>query len=297
MAVLGPTASGKSDVAVAVAAAVGGEIISVDSMQVYRGMDIGTAKPSTALQTEIPHHMIDVADPEDVYTVAEFQRDGVPIVDRSAAETTSVLVGGSGLHFRAVVDPLEFPPTNQAVRAAVETDDLAELLAELLAADPDAGTHVDLGNSRRVRRAVEILRLTSATPSSRAGTPRAHMVRAYEPRIPLVAIGFDPGAAVAGRVEARFDAMLEQGLLDEVAGLADRLGPTASQAVGYKELVPVVRGKTTIDEARQAALAATMALVKRQRTYFRRDPRIRWLPWHDDPATRTAMATAALEEM
>ena len=266
MAVLGPTASGKSDVAVAVASAVGGEIISVDSMQVYRGMDIGTAKPSATLRAEVPHHMIDVVGPEDAYSVAEFQRDGVPIVDRSAREAMTVIVGGSGLHFRAVVDPLEFPPTDAAVRAVVEAGDLSELLAELLAADPDAGSHVDLGNPRRVRRAVEILRLTAATPSSRAGTPRAHMVREYEPRIPLVAIGLDPGAAIAGRVEARFDAMLEEGLLDEVAGLVGSLGPTASQAVGYKELVPVVRRETTIAEARQAAIAATMALVKRQRT-------------------------------
>ncbi len=281
----------------ALASAVGGEIISVDSMQVYRGMDIGTAKPSVAIRAGIPHHMIDVAGPEDAYSVAEFQRDGVPIVDRVARGATTVLVGGSGLHFRALVDPLEFPPTDEAVRAGVEAGDLTELLAELLGADPDAGEHVDLANPRRVRRAVEILRLTATTPSSRAGTSRARMVRDYEPRKPFVAIGLDPGSAIAGRVEARFDAMLAKGLLDEVAGLAERLGPTASQAVGYKELMPVVRGTTGIEEARRSAIAATMALVKRQRTFFRKDPRIRWLPWHDDPETRTAMATAVLEEL
>jgi tRNA dimethylallyltransferase len=121
-------------------------------------------------------------------------------------------------------------------------------------------------------------------------------VRAYEGGKAMVAVGLDPGAGLAGRVEQRFDRMLGEGLLSEVAGLADRLGPTARQAVGYQQLLAVVRGEASLDAGRQAAISASLALAKRQRTFFRRDPRIRWLPWSDDPAERCRVALSVVEE-
>jgi len=280
-----------------VAEAVGAEIVSVDSMQVYRGMDLGTAKPSPAQQMRVPHHLIDLAGPGEAFTVAEFQRAGHRVLaDLAARGVPALIVGGSGLHFRALVDPLEFPPHDPEVRRAVESLAPDEALAELLAADPAAGERLDPANPRRVARALEILRLTGLTPSARAGSEAAGAVRAYRPRLPLVAMGWDPGAALGERVEERFDAMLASGLLDEVRRVAPRLGATASQAVGYRELLAVVRGEVSLDEARLRAVAATRALAGRQRTFFRRDPRIRWAEWHDGAERRAAVSRRAFEE-
>ena len=279
------------------AAEIGGHVLSVDSMQVYRGMDIGTAKPAQEVTALVPHHLIDLAEPEETYTVAAFQSEGLAVVDRlDASATGAVIAGGSGLHCRALVDPLVFPPTDDGLRARLEAMAPADLVAGLLVADPDAGAHVDLANPRRVLRALEVHTLTGETPSLRAGGDDAAAVRNYAPRIPFVAIGLDPGDALAARVDRRFDAMLAAGLLDEVAALADRLGPTASQAVGYKELIPVVHGLASVEAARSDAVRATLALAKRQRTFFRRDPRIRWLPWHDDAGRRRDEAIRALQE-
>jgi len=154
---------------------------------------------------------------------------------------------------------------------------------------------VDLANPRRVARALEVHRLTGLTPSERGGSEAAAAVRAYRPLRPLVAVGFDPGEALRGRVEARLDAMLDAGLLDEVRRLADLLGLTSAQAVGYKQLLPVVRGDVGLDEGRSRAAAATWALAGRQRTFFRRDPRLRWQEWHDERARRAAIARAVFE--
>ena len=294
---MGPTASGKSEVALALAGAAGAEIISVDSMQVYRGMDIGTAKPTPAQQARVRHHLIDLADPAEPFSVAEFQRAGRRALDEVAGRgRPALIVGGSGLHFRSLVDPLEFPPHDPAVRRAVESLAPGEGVAQLLAADPAAGEHVDLANPRRVARALEVHRLTGLTPSARLGGEAAAAVRSYHPLLPLAAAGFDPGEALRSRVEERLDAMLACGLLDEVGRLAAALGVTAGQAVGYKELLPVVRGEISLEEGRVRAVAATWALAHRQRTFFRRDPRITWLEWDDDPAHRAAAARAVFEE-
>jgi len=166
----------------------------------------------------------------------------------------------------------------------------------LLLADPAADQHVDLANPRRVLRAVEIVRLTGGTPSQRAGSNNAQAVRTYTPLYPFRAIGLDPGDRLGSRVMARFDAMLAGGLLDEVAELADHLGPTARQAVGYKELLGVVSGEYDLEAGRSLAIQATLGLAKRQRTFFRRDPRIRWLPWHDEAEQRVRTALAAIED-
>lgn len=296
IAVVGPTAAAKSALAMRLAEALGGEIVSVDSMQVYRGLDIGTAKPSAADRAAVRHHMIDVAEPEETFTVAQFQEAGVAAVDDIANRGgIPVIAGGSGLHFRALVDPLEFPPTDERARSEIEGLDPADAVVALLEADPDAAAVVDLANPRRVARALEIFRITGDTPSGRAGTDTAAAVRDYEARLPLLAFGMDPTDALADRVERRFDAMLAAGLLEEIDSMKDRLGVTAAQAVGYKELLPVVRGAVSLDDGREAAIRATMGLAKRQRTFFGRDPRIRWIPWHDglDAAAETALAIAA----
>lgn len=295
IAVVGPTAACKSALAMRLAGALGGEIVSVDSMQVYRGLDIGTAKPSTADRTAVWHHMVDVVEPEETFTVAQFQELGVVAVDKIAERgAIPVIVGGSGLHFRALVDPLEFPPTDESARREIEALDPADAVVALLEVDPEAATLVDLANPRRVARALEIFRITGETPSGRAATVTAAAVRNYEARLPLLAFGMDPADDLADRVAQRFDAMLAAGLLEEVDSMKERLGITAAQGVGYKELLPVVRGATTLDAGREAAIRATMGLAKRQRTFFGRDPRIRWIPWHDgfDRAVEYALAVA-----
>ncbi len=294
---MGPTGAGKSEAALALAEAVGGEILSVDSMQVYRGMDIGTAKPDAEERRRVPHHLIDVADPEEHYSVSQFQQEGRRVLARLEERgTPALIVGGSGLHFRALVDPMEFPPTEAEVRRRLEDLPSDEAQAALLAADPRAGDSVDLDNPRRVVRALEIYELTGLTPSGRATRPEAEALARYESVVAFEAIGLDPGGALAERVEARCDRMLELGLLEEVAALATRLGPTAGQAVGYKELLPVVSGEATLEEGRAEVIRATVALGRRQRTFFRRDPRIRWLPWREDPDERLAAVVEALEE-
>jgi tRNA dimethylallyltransferase len=170
-----------------------------------------------------------------------------------------------------------------------------EARSRLIQLDPKAGDHVDLANPRRVVRALEIAAVAGSTPSQRAATAEAVAIREYRPLLDFVAVGFDPGDELAERVERRFDAMLDAGLLDEVAGLHGQLGRLSAQAVGYKELLPVVSGEVTIATGRAAAVQATRALAKRQRTYFRRDPRIHWLPWRPKPAQRAELAADYLD--
>lgn len=262
-------------------------------MQVYRGMDIGTAKPTVAQQARVRHHLIDVVDPGDTFTVADTQRLGRAVL--AEATGSVVIAGGTGLAFRAIVDPLEFPGRDSKVRAELETLGLEELQERLKRVDPAAGDRLDLANPRRVIRALEIHAVTGLTPSGRAGTPAAASVRNYEPLHEFRAVGFDPGDGLEDRIVARFDAMLEAGLLEEVAGLAGRLSRTAAQAVGYKELLPVVAGERSLEAGRADAIAATMAVAGNQRTYFRRDPRIRWLQWDDDPDVRLSRARQELQ--
>ena len=281
----------------ALARRFGAEIVSVDSMQVYRGMDIGTAKPTPQDRAAVPHHLIDIADPASPFSVAEFQRKGRSVLEDAVARGRPVLiVGGSGLHFRALVDPLDFPPSSPPVRKEMEALDNAEAVSRLIAADASAGDHVDLANPRRVSRALEVFALSGETPSSRAATPAAAAVREYRGLWPVVGIGVDPGGSLPGRIRQRFAAMLAAGLFDEVLALAPRLGLTAAQGVGYRELLAVVRGDWTLEFATRRAIEATTSLARRQRTFHRRDPRIRWLEWEDDEAAPVAQAATALEE-
>jgi tRNA dimethylallyltransferase len=260
-------------------------------MQVYRGMDIGTAKASAAERSEIRHHMIDLVEPEEEYSAARFQLEARRVV--AAATSPLLLVGGSGLHFRAVVDPLEFEPTDPAIRAEVETLGDDALRAELGQADPDVERVLDTRNRRRLVRAVEILRLTSRTPSQRAASPGRAELDRYQPVVPVRVVGVDPGPGLASRVDDRVARMWDAGLVAEVAGLRGRMGRTAAGAVGYRQVLDLLEGVIGEDEAKERVAIATTQLAKRQRTWFRRDPRIVWQPWSDDEVT---LARSILEE-
>ena len=266
-------------------------------MQVYRGMDIGTAKPSPEERARVPHHLVDVAEPEDAFTVAQFQTVGVAVLDRLAASgTPALVVGGSGLHFRALVDPLRFPGTDPAVRARFEALAPADAVEMLVGLDGGAGEHVDLDNPRRVVRALEVHAITGETPSARAAAPEGRAVREYCSRIPVAVVGFDPGDSLSDRVSLRLERMMATGFLDEVASLAGRLGPTAVQAAGYRQLVPVAAGEWPLEEGLRRALDATTGLAHRQRVFFRRDPRITWAGWHDEASRRAEAALRVFEE-
>jgi tRNA dimethylallyltransferase len=283
---LGPTASGKTEVAIRLAEELDAEIVSVDSMQVYRGMDIGTAKPTMLERRGIPHHLIDVAEPEDDFSAAEFRRLGRRVLSESRVPVL-IITGGSGLHFRSLVDPMSFAPTDRELRAELEGREEGGLVEELLTVDPAARSYVDLANSRRVIRAVEIYQLTGETPSKRAGTALAEDVRRYVPEVGFEAVGIDPDGALETRVDLRLARMREGGLIDEVRRLAPRLGRTARGAVGYREIISALDDEMPMDEAFARASTNTKKLARKQRTWFQRDPRIRWIPWIEDLDQRT----------
>ncbi|HLU52023.1 MAG TPA: tRNA (adenosine(37)-N6)-dimethylallyltransferase MiaA [Acidimicrobiia bacterium] len=292
MALVGPTAAGKSRVAMALAQRVGAEILSVDSMQVYRGMDIGTAKATLSDRELVRHHMIDIAEPEEPFTVARFRRVARQAIEQSSADVI-LIVGGSGLHFRSVVDPMVFRPFDPQVRAAIEQRTVEDLIGELEAADPDASRYIDFSNPRRVRRAVEALRVGGVTPSALAVTEEHRRFEEYRPELPFVGFGIDT-EDIDQRVVDRLAAMRGAGFLEEVERLAPRLGPTAVQAVGYRQLLPVVRGELDVEAGFEDAARATLRLVKRQRTFFRRDPRLQWLDGNDESVVETVLREARL---
>ncbi len=291
---MGPTASGKTELAVRLAETLSADVLSVDSMQVYRGMDIGTAKPSVLERRGVPHHMIDVVDPEEDFSVAEFRALGRRALESSSAPAV-IIAGGSGLHFRALVDPMTFAPTDPAVRRALESEDVRSIASRLLGIDPLAGAHVDLANPRRVIRAMEIYELSGETPSRRAATDEAEEVRRYRSEIAFRAVGVDSGAELEMRVERRVARMREGGLFEEVSRLKPRMGRTASRAVGYRELIEAIEGRSDLDAAFQMVTHNTKKLARKQRTWFQRDPRIRWIPWMGDIDDRVARALEAFQ--
>lgn len=247
-------------------------------------MDVGTAKPTIIERRGVAHHLIDVADPEDEFSVAGYRRLGRAVID--STEAPLIITGGSGLHFRALVDPMSFAPTDQDLRPELEDRSLEDVASELTSLDPDAGSHVDLANKRRVVRALEIARLTGETPSQRALSAEADELKRYVPDIEFTAVGIDPGSTIDTRIERRLDEMRRGGLVEEVRGLAARLGRTARSAVGYREILEHLAGKTSVDEAFAAIGQNTRKLAKKQRTWFQRDPRIRWIPWIEEEAER-----------
>lgn len=261
-------------------------------MQVYRDMNVGTAKPTIIERRGVAHHLIDLVDPSEEFSVADYRRAGRAIIDE--ADTDLLIVGGSGLHFRALVDPMSFAPTDPGVRAELEARSLDDLVAELLSLDPDAGTHVDLANMRRVVRALEVARLTGETPTHRARSAEAEDLRRYVADIEFTAVGIDPGEKIDERIDLRLEQMLRGGLVEEVRGLAGRMGRTASLAVGYREMLGHLEGKKSLEVAVDEIRQNTRKLARKQRTWFQRDPRIRWIPWMEDEDDRIQRAMEVL---
>lgn len=275
LSIVGPTASGKSALAMSLAQRCGAELVSVDSMQVYRGMDIGTAKPSKADQQTVKHHMIDLLDPNEESSVAWFrgQADGV-VAELARREQPVILVGGTGLYLRALVDRLELPGQYPAIAAELDVEpDTHRLFERLRSLDPLAATRMEPTNRRRVIRALEVT-LGSGRPFSDFGPG----LETY-PDVDTLTIGLEVDRAELGqRIERRFDAQLATGFLDEVRRIEATSGwsRTSAQALGYRELLHHVRGERSLEECRHDALAHTRRFAVRQQRWFRRDPRIAW---------------------
>jgi tRNA dimethylallyltransferase len=279
LAIVGPTASGKSEAAVGVAERLGAEIVSVDSTTVYRGMDIGTAKPSAELCTRVAHHLLDVAEPSEAFTVARYQELVHEAVEGIRSRARGVLlVGGSGLYFRAVVDDLAFPPTDREVREALERE--AELVGarglheRLAAADPEAAGKIEPDNVRRTVRALEVVELTGQPFSSFADAWER-----YEEGGVLAAGISVPRPVLVERIERRVREQVAHGLVEEVRALVERgLAGwlTSSQAIGYAEVARHLQGELGLEDAIALTIKRTKGLARRQLAWFRRDPRIRW---------------------
>ncbi|MCP2256784.1 tRNA dimethylallyltransferase [Streptoalloteichus tenebrarius] len=291
VAVVGPTATGKSDLGVDLALRLGGEVVNADAMQLYRGMDIGTAKLTVEERRGVPHHLLDVLDVTETASVAAYQRQTRRTVEELlAAGRVPVLVGGSGLYVRAVLDELEFPGTDPEVRARLEAE-LAEvgpaaLHARLAAVDPAAAAAILPGNGRRIVRALEVVEITGRPFS-------ATMPRPGPARYGTVLIGLDREPAVLDeRVDERVRRMFAAGLIDEVRALEAeglREGRTASRALGYQQVLAALDGQCDMDTAAAETARATRRFVRRQRSWFRRDKRITWLD-----AARPDLLAAAL---
>ena len=295
VAIVGTTASGKSALALELARRDPTiEIVSVDSMQVYRGMDIGTAKPTPAERAEVRHHLIDIADPWDDFTVAWFAREARRAVAEIAARGhRALLVGGTGLYLRAVVDDLQVPGRYPEVRAELEADpDTVGLHRRLRGLDPVAAGRMEPTNRRRVIRALEVT-LGSGRPFSSYGPG----LDVYPPsRFHLVGVRL-PHEVVARRIAARYEQQMAAGFLDEVRRLLAHprgMSRTARQALGYRELIAHLEGGVSLDEALELAVRRTRRFARRQASWFRRDPRIRWLDADDDPATLLPALAAEL---
>jgi tRNA dimethylallyltransferase len=289
IAVVGPTGSGKSDLAVNLALELDGEVINADAMQFYRGMDIGTAKISLAERRGVPHHLLDILDVTQEASVSQFQEQArAAIADIHSRGKRAILAGGSGLYVRAALDVLEFPGTDPAVRQQLEDDLAAQgaeaLLARLQAVDPVSAGR--LSDSRRIIRALEVHQLT--------GRPFSSFMPQREYVQPAVQIGLSVDREqLRERLALRVHRMVDDGLLAEVERLEARglrQGKTAPRALGYAQFLRVLDGGTTVGEAAEETIVATRQFARRQLTWFRADPRISWLDWQDPALTSRAAA-------
>lgn len=290
VAVVGPTATGKSALGLWIAEAAGGEVINADAMQLYRGMDVGTAKLTPAERGGVAHHQLDVLQPWQEASVAAYQRaarsDAAAIAARGHLP---VVVGGSGLYVRAVLDRIEFPGTDAQVRAAVERRLAAggphALHDELRWRDPEAAARIAPANARRVVRALEVIELTGR-PFSASLPQREYVHDTLQVGLRL------PEDALRERISVRVDQMLEGGFVEEVARLGAHLSRTAASAVGYPQLRAHLAGQCTLRQAREDTVMATWRLVKKQLKWFGADPRIAWFP---TPEEALAHVLARLE--
>jgi tRNA dimethylallyltransferase len=299
IALVGPTAAGKSTLAAALVrryAAEGrpAEVVSADSMLVYRGMDIGTAKPSEGERAEIRHHMVDLLEVDQSATVAEFQQLArAAIADCRARNVIPIVVGGSALYVRAIVDDFEFPGTDPAVRARLERELLtqgAERLHQRLSdVDPAAATRILPGNARRIVRALEVIELTGG--SFPAVLPDRHYVLSDVVQIGLAI----DRPTLDARIAARVDAMWAVGFVEEVrrlaaAGLRDSL--TASRALGYRQVLRYLKGEISEEQARELTIVGTRKFARRQDSWFRKDERIVWLAFNHPDLVSAAYSLA-----
>jgi len=282
IAVVGPTATGKSDLALDLAEREPSEIVNADAMQLYRGMDIGTAKVPREARRGIPHHQLDVLDVTEEASVAAYQRSARADIERiRAAGKRAILVGGSGLYVRAVLEHFEFPATDPEVRARLQQR--AEQIGpgllhdELAQRDPEAAARIDRANTRRIVRALEVIELT--------GTPFTASLPDPTYVYPTVAIGIDvDGETLDARINARAKEMFARGLVEETEALLGRglaEGKTASRAVGYAQALAVLAGRRTRAEATEDVALATRQLARRQRKWFKRDDRITWIEHYE----------------
>jgi tRNA dimethylallyltransferase len=301
IALMGPTASGKSAVALELAERLHGEIVSVDSALVYRGLDIGAAKPTRAEQAQVPHHLLDLRDPWQPYSAAEFATDARAAIDGILARgRLPILAGGTGLYFRALLEGLaDMPAADDATRAVIATEaearGWAALHADLAAVDPDAAARIHPTDAQRIQRALEVHRLSGRPISD---WQRASRRTRFPLKILKLALAPPDRAVLHARIERRFDAMLDAGFLDEVRGLralpelqahARPLDLPAIRAVGYRQAWEHLDGSATVGEFRERAIAATRQLAKRQFTWLRGELDARWI----DPVTeRTRLGIA-----
>jgi tRNA dimethylallyltransferase len=281
VAVVGPTAAGKSDLSVALCKSLGGEVVNADAMQVYRGMDIGTAKIGTTERAGVPHHLLDILDVTQTATVAEFQQLARAAIDDCVTRATvPVLAGGSALYIRAILDDFVFPGTDAEVRARLEGELHAQgsgaLHEKLKEIDPKAAEQILPSNGRRIVRALEVIEITggpyvATLPEHRYVYPGA------------IQLGLDvPRPELDERIGLRVDRMFDAGFVDEVRGLLNKgliEGKTANRALGYSQVIALLNGEIDEVEARERTAQATRRFARRQDSWFRKDPRISWLPY------------------
>ena len=297
VSIVGPTASGKTGLGIAIAKRLAeqgerAEIVNADAYQMYLGMDIGTAKPTPEEQAAVPHHLIDIIDPDETMTVAKFQRIArETIADLKSRGVRPILVGGSGLYARAAIDDISFPGTDPAVRERLEererTEGAGALFAELKAKDPEAAARMDPRNPRRTIRALEVIELT--------GRPYSASLPRYRYVIPSVQIGLDlDRRELDRRIEIRTARMREQGFLEEVRRLRPHLGFTAGRALGYQQMIDLLDGMWDEDDDAWIDIAQkTRRLARKQMGWFGRDPRIHWLEALNPRLVDNAMAIIA----
>ena len=287
--ICGATATGKSDLALDLAHSIGGEIINADSMQLYRGMDIGTAKLTVEERRGIPHHLLDILDVTQGASVADYQVRARAAVDEIRARgKAAIIVGGTGLYIKSIIDEMNFPETDPVIRSRLESEadllGIAALYSRLQNLDPDAAAAIEPANARRIIRALEVIESTGEPYSANLPSdtsllyPDAHHFGLAMER-----------SALAPRIDRRVDLMWERGLVDEVERLVAQgllEGATAQRAIGYAQVIAMRNGEINDAQARESTKVATRQYVRRQETWFKRDSRIQWID-SQEPALET----------
>ena len=296
--ICGPTASGKTALSIALAKAFDGEVVSADSMQIYRRMDIGTAKPTKEEMDGVPHHMLDVAEPGEAYSVSRYVEEATACVeDILARGKLPIVCGGTGLYIDGLIRGTNYQPagTDNGIREQLEgeweTQGAEQMMARLAAADPDSAARLHLSDKRRILRALEVYLATGETI-----TVHNARTKAIPPRYEAVMIGLntEPRQILYDRIDRRVGVMLEQGLLQEVQSLLEDglLEGTAAQAIGYKELLAYFRGEMTLETAADLIRQKSRNYAKRQLTWFRRDERVKWIVYNAPKAAQAVLQEA-----